>query len=178
MLRRPAEWRESVSGVAAVEFAVIGPLLVVMLLGTVGLCNALAAHRKVISLASNVSTLIAMPKSVTSTDITNAYGAGNAIMYPFSSANTTIVISSITYSATTHQDTVAWSRAQNGTPLIQGSVVTPPAGVVSTTDGAGAILVSVSYHYTPATGYFGSIPMNFSFYSRPRQSLSVACNGC
>ena len=178
MLKRLTEAWKSASGLAAVEFGLIAPVLLVMLLGTIGICNALVCHRKVINLASNISGLIAMPTSVTSTDISNAFNAGNAILYPYSSTNTSIVISSITYSAATNQDTVAWSRAQNGTALTQGSVVTPPAGVISTTDGAGAILVSVTYSYTPAWGFFGTIPMSSSFYSRPRQSLSVACNGC
>lgn len=178
MLKRLTGLWQSASGLAAIEFALIAPVLVVMLLGTIGICNALACNRKVNDLASNVSGLISMATSVSSTDISNAYNAGNAILYPYPSSNTTIVISSITYSAATNQDTVAWSRAQNGTPLSQGSVVAPPAGVMSTTDGAGAILVSVSYSYSPAWGFFGSIPMNVSFYSRPRQSLSVACNGC
>ena len=178
MLRRLAGGWKSISGLAAIEFALILPVMVVMLLGTVGLCNLLAARQKVIDLGSNISDLIAMGTSVTSTDISNAYSAGNAIMYPYPSANTTIVISSLVYSAATHQVTVAWSRAQNGTALTQGSVVTPPAGVVATTDGASTILATVNYNYTPPLGFFGSIPMTFSFYSRPRESLSVTCNGC
>jgi hypothetical protein len=150
-----------------------------MLLGTVDICNALQCREKTISLASNVSDLVAMTSSVTSTDISNAYGAGNAIMYPFPDTSTTIVISSIKYSAATNLDTVDWSRAQNGTPLVQGTVMTVPAGVIATTDGASAILVTVTYNYVPPFASFApSIPMSFGFYSRPRESLSVACNGC
>ncbi|HLY06235.1 MAG TPA: TadE/TadG family type IV pilus assembly protein [Rhizomicrobium sp.] len=178
MLRRlPNAWKSN-SGLAGIEFALLLPLMVTLLLGTVGICNALSARQKVIDLSSNVSDLVAMGTSVNSTDISNAYSAGNAIMYPYSSANTTIVISSLVYSAATQKVTVAWSRAQNGTPLLQGLVVTPPAGVVATTDGASAILATVTYHYTPPLGFFGSIPMTFSFYSRPRESLAVTCNGC
>ncbi|HEY6577883.1 MAG TPA: hypothetical protein VIY09_01045 [Rhizomicrobium sp.] len=164
---------------SGIEFGFIAPVLAVLLLGTVDICDALACREKVISVASNVSDIIAMGTSVASTDISNAYSAGNAILYPFPTTNTTIVISSITYSAATQVDTVAWSRAQNGTPLVQGSVVTPPTGVIATTDGASAILVSVSYNYTPPfVGFIASVPMTSAFYSRPRESLSVACNGC
>lgn len=167
------------SGLAGVEFAVIAPVLVVMLLGTVDICNILACREKTISLASDISELVAMTSSVSSTDISNAYNSGNAIMYPYPDTNMTIVISSVTYSAATGLDTVAWSRAQDGTPLTQGSVVTVPTGVIATTDGASAILVSVSYSYAPPFGNFiANVPMSVSFYSRPRQSLSVACNGC
>ncbi|HEX4160269.1 MAG TPA: TadE/TadG family type IV pilus assembly protein [Rhizomicrobium sp.] len=171
-------WK-SVSGLAGIEFGFIAPVLALMLLGTIDICNVMACREKVISLASSVSDLIAMTTSVSSTDISNAYNSGNAIMYPFADTSTGIVISSITYSATTHLDTVAWSRAQNGTPLVTGSTVVVPTGVIAATDGASAILVSVNYNYTPPfAGFMGNIPMAFSFYSRPRESLSVACNGC
>ena len=170
-------WR-SRSGLAAMEFGLIAPVLVILLLGSLALCNILACRQKVIDVGSNVSELISMVTGVTSSDISNAYGAGSSMMYPFpSGTNLQMVISSITYSAATHLDTVSWSRAQNTSPLVQGSVVTPPVGVIAATDGASAILVSVSYSYTSPFG-FGTIPMNFSFYSRPRRSLSVACNGC
>jgi len=120
------------------------------------ICSALACREKVISLAANVSDVIAMASSVSATDISNAYSSGNEILYPFPVGTTTIVISSITYSTATGLKTVAWSRAQNGTPLTQGSVVTTvPAGVIATTNGASAILVTVVYNYTsPIGGWF------------------------
>jgi Flp pilus assembly protein TadG len=177
LMRRLARMWRSRSGLAAVELGLVAPVLVVLLLGSLALCNILACRQKVIDVGSNVSELIAMVTAVTSSDISNAYSAGNSMMYPFSTSNVAMVISSITYSAATHLDTVAWSRAENASPLLQGSVVTPPAGVIAATDGASTILVSVSYSYTSPFG-LGTIPMSFSFYSRPRRSTSVACNGC
>ncbi|HEY5048243.1 MAG TPA: TadE/TadG family type IV pilus assembly protein [Rhizomicrobium sp.] len=173
-------WR-STAGVAGIEFAFIAPVLAILLVGTIEICSALACREKVISLAANVSDVIAMTSSVSATDISNVYNSGNAILYPFPVGTTAIVISSIKYSATTRLNTVAWSRAQNGTALTQGSVVTTvPAGVIATTDGASAILVTVTYPYKSPIGEFivGTLNMGDSFYARPRQSLSVACNGC
>jgi Flp pilus assembly protein TadG len=179
VLRPARRLRESDSGLAAVEFALVAPVLVVMLLGTVDVCKVLACREKLVSLASTASDIIAMTSSVTSTDISNAYSVGNAVMYPYANGNTGIVISSIKYSAATGLDTVDWSRAQNGTALTQGSAVTVPAGVIAATDGASAILVTVNYTYTPPfVGFMGAIPMSSTSYSRPRESLSVTCNGC
>ncbi|HEX4160273.1 MAG TPA: TadE/TadG family type IV pilus assembly protein [Rhizomicrobium sp.] len=180
MLSSAHRIRRSVSGVASIEFAFIAPLLAVLFLGTIQVCSVLACYQKLSNLAANVSDVIAMASSVNSTDISNAYNAGNAILYPFPSTTATIVISSVTYSSATGLDTVAWSRAQNGTPLQQGAVVNIPTGVIANTNGASAILVTVSYSYTPPIGNFfmGGIQMSDISYSRPRQSLSVACNGC
>ena len=181
MLAHLKRMRRSASGVAGIEFGFIAPVLAILLVGTIEICSALACREKVISLAANVSDIIAMTSSVSATDITNAYSAGSAILYPFPIGTTTIVISSIKYSAATGLNTVDWSRAQNGTALTQGSVVTTvPAGVIAATDGASAILVTVTYPYTSPIGKFivGTLYMGDSFYARPRQSLSVACNGC
>jgi Flp pilus assembly protein TadG len=182
MLARLKSVWSSTAGVAGIEFGFIAPVLAILLVGMIQICSALACREKVISLAANISDIIAMTSSVGATDITNAYSSGNAILYPFPVGTTTIVISSITYSTATGLKTVAWSRAQNGTPLTQGSVVTTvPAGVIATTDGASAILVTVVYNYTSPFGASfigGTLPMGDSFYARPRQSLSVACNGC
>ena len=58
--------------------------------------------------------------------------------------------------------------------------MTVPPGLIAATDGDGAILVQVTYNYTSPWGHFliGTFPMAGTFWSRPRKSASVACNGC
>jgi Flp pilus assembly protein TadG len=180
MLNTLIRFRTAASGLAGIEFAFIAPLVATLLLGTIQICSVLSCYQKLSTLVSNISDLTAMTSSVNSTDISNAYSAGNAILYPFPSGQTTIVITSVVYSAATGLNTVAWSRSQNGTALTQGAVVNVPTGVIATTDGASAIMVTVGYAYTPPIGNFlvGSVQMSATSYARPRQSLSVACNGC
>jgi Flp pilus assembly protein TadG len=179
MLSSLIRFRKASSGLAGIEFAFIAPLLAMLFLGTIQICSVLSCYQKLSNLVSNISGILAMTSAVNSTDISNAYTAGNAILYPFPSTQTTIVITSVVYSSTTGQNTVAWSRAQNGTALTQGTVVNVPAGVIATTNGASAIMVTVGYNYTPPIGnMLGSIHLSNISYARPRQSLSVTCNGC
>ncbi|HEX4079419.1 MAG TPA: TadE/TadG family type IV pilus assembly protein [Rhizomicrobium sp.] len=180
MLRQGWRFWRSRDGLAAVEFAFILPVLLVLLCGSIEVTNALECRQKVISATSSISSIVAMTTSVSASDISNVYAAGNSILYPFPTNNTAIVISSIVYSSATNKDVVQWSVAQNATPLVTNTVMSVPAGVITATNGDGAILVQVTHNYTSPWGHFlvGTFPMGATFWSRPRESASVACNGC
>ena len=182
MLRRIRQFRGSQSGLAAVEFALIAPVLVTLLLGTVELCNALDCHQKVTMLASTSADLVSQATSVSATDMSNIFGAVDAIIYPFAAANAKIVVSSIV-SDGNGGGTVAWSQEQNTTALTVGSSVTLPDGLMPkdecALDACSVILAQVTYEYTSQFGKFflGTVPMTDTFYSRPRRSVTVAYTG-
>jgi Flp pilus assembly protein TadG len=182
MLRRIGRFRKSKSGVAAVEFALVAPVMVTLLLGTVELCNALSCHQKVTMLASTGADLVAQATSVSATDMSNVFSAVDAIIYPFATANTKIVISSVV-SDGNGGGTVDWSKQQNATALTTGSSVTLPNGLMPKDQcGANAcsvIFVQVTYEYSSPFGKFflGTVPMTDSFYARPRRSATVAYTG-
>lgn len=183
MLKQLRKFRRAQSGVAATEFALVAPVLVVLLLGTVEACNALECHQKVTMLASTAADLVAQAMTVTPSDINNVFAATDAVIYPFSAANAKIVISSI-ISDGNGEGTVAWSVQQNATALAVDQAVTVPSGLMpkdQCPQGAcSVILAQVTYDYTSPVGQFivGTVPMSDTFYSRPRRSATVACNGC
>jgi Flp pilus assembly protein TadG len=178
MLRNPlALWR-SREAFSAVEFALMAPVLCVLLLGTIVMCNALQCRQKVISEASSVADLVAQTSSVSNSDLQDIFNAGNTILYPFAASQGTIVVSSIVNNPTNGQNTVAWSQAYNGgTPLQVNSTVNVPTGVIAL--GGSAIFVQVTYNYTSPIGglVIQSIAMSDSFYTHPRESASVAYTG-
>ena len=178
MLKRFVGLLKSTDGLAAVEFALIAPVLGILLAGAIEICNALECRQKVTSTTSSVADLVAQASTVSTSDISNIFSAGNSILYPFASANATIVISSIVNDSVTNLNTVDWSQAQNGTALAKNTVMSNvPTGVIAS--GGSAILVQVTYNYTSPLGQFiGTIPMNDAFYSRPRQSSKVSCPSC
>jgi Flp pilus assembly protein TadG len=166
------------SAFSAVEFAIMAPVLCMLLLGTIVVCNALECRQKLASEASSVADLVSQASSVSSGDVQDIFQSGATIMYPFDSSQGTIVVSSIVNNAQTDTNTVAWSQAYNGgTALPVNSVVTVPAGVIIS--GGSAIFVQVGYSYTPPfAGFFiNSIGMSDSFYSHPRESTSVTYTG-
>jgi Flp pilus assembly protein TadG len=166
------------SGLSAVEFALMAPMLCVLLMGTIVVCNALACRQKLISEASSVADLVAQASSLSNGDLQDIFQSGTTIMYPFASSQGTIVVSSIVNNAQTGANTVAWSQGYNGGTALQvHSAVTVPTGVIAA--GGSAIFVQVSYSYaSPIGGFFiNSIPMSDSFYTRPRESNAVNYTG-
>lgn len=162
-------------GLAAVEFAIMAPVLAALLIGTIEICNALAVNTRINSVAATEADLASQVSTLAPSDLTNVYGAGNAIMYPFVPSSTTIVITSIVNK--NGANTVCWSHAQNGTARSIGAAMTVPTGLI--TAGGSVIYAEASYNYTsPIQKYFvGTVKMSDAFYARPRMSAQVAYNG-
>ena len=112
-------WR-SKDGLAAVEFALLAPVMLLMFFGTVELSAALDCRARVNNVASTAADLVAQETSVSSSDMANVFAALNSIIYPYSTTPAKIVISSLTYNTST-TGKVAWSDAQNATARTVGS---------------------------------------------------------
>jgi Flp pilus assembly protein TadG len=191
MLSRFRNFLRARDGLAAVEFALIAPVMGTMLLGTIEVCNALECHQKVTMVASSAADLVAQATSVSSSDMTDVFNAASAIIYPFNQGKISIVVSSVA-SDGTGNGTVVWSAANaNGTKLPNKTPITLSQPIMSTCNADGTctpcaknactvILTQVTYSYTSPFGkYFvGSVPMSDYFYERPRKSASVTCNSC
>jgi Flp pilus assembly protein TadG len=163
------------SGIAATEFAVIVPIMLVMFFGTVEFSSGIAVDRKVTLVARTLSDLTSQSTSVASTDLTNFFNASAAILTPYSSTPTNAAISELYVNPTTLRATVQWSQAyQGGTARAVGTTVTIPTALA--VGGAYLIYSEVSYLYTPAVGYVmakAGITLSDVAYTRPRQSTCV-----
>ena len=160
-------------GLAAIEFAFIAPVMIVMFFGAVEFSAAIDCKTRVTAIASTAADLVAQETTVSPGDMTNVFAALNAIIYPYPSGAAKIVISSIVYKTAT-TGTVAWSDPQNTTARVLGSTVTVPAGLM--TSGGSVIFAEISYAYaSPTTQVLtGTVTMTGSFYAHPRRSASVA----
>ena len=160
-------------GLAAVEFAFVAPVMIVMFFGAVELSAAVDCRTRVTNVASTAADLVAQETTVSPADMTNVFAALNAIIYPYPSGAAKIVISSIVYKTST-TGTVVWSDQQNTTARSVGATVTVPTGLMSS--GGSVILAEISYAYaSPTTQVLtGTVTMTGSFYAHPRRSASVA----
>jgi Flp pilus assembly protein TadG len=174
-------------GVAAIEFAMIVPIMLVLFFGTVEFSSAVAVDRKVTLIARTLSDVTAQSQSVATTDLNNFFTAGCAIMYPYAgpppctTTNNpmTAVISELYVDPVTLKARVEWSVPyQGGVAQTVGvapvGVTVPSALLVS---GTYLILSQVSFTYTPAVAY-GMLPnagitLSDVAYTRPRQSQCV-----
>jgi Flp pilus assembly protein TadG len=170
LIRRFARQR---SGLAALEFALILPLMVTLYFGIVEVGDALIVDRKVTSVTSSIADLVAQSKTVTNSDMTNFMKAAKSIIVPYDQSLLKIVVSGISISSK-GVATVSWSDAQNATALTTGATVTLPSGVTQAS--TFIVMAEVHYTYTPTIGYIltGSIDLNDKFYLRPRASTTVA----
>jgi len=174
MLKRLEPFARCKRGMAAVEFALVAPVMIAMFFGTVELSEALACRSRVDRMSATAADLVAQSTSVSTADMTNIFGASNAVLYPFSSAQAQIVVSSLVDDG--HGGAkVAWSNAQNTTPRAVGANITLPAGLVVSGSGGSVIFAEIRYTYASITTHVlpTSITMTGSFYARPRRSLTV-----
>jgi len=159
-------------GVAAVEFALILPILVVILLATFDGGRAIAAYMKMRAATYALASITNQYSSIQAVDMTAILGATSVVMAPYTSGTPAVKISQVTISSKS-VSTIEWSAAQGTTARSVGSSISPPSAMVS--KGAYLILAEVSYTYTPLFGYFGSgsgITFTDNLYVTPR---SVSC---
>ena len=128
------------SGLAAVEFAFVLPVMLSMMFGMVELSQAMGARAAVTNLASTGADLIAQESSVTDADLNNVFGALGAMLYPYSVTPVKIVITSIVDDGSGGvTGKVAWSDGYTGgknddsVARTVGSSVTMPVTAGSTT---------------------------------------------
>lgn len=160
------------SGVGALEFALIFPVMLIMYFATVEITDKTVVGRRVIGVAQTCADLVAQVPSVTDSDLTNIFNASAAILAPYSTDNVKITITSVVANSS-NVGKVDWSATKNGTVRAANSTVTLPAGL--TTAGSSVIMVEVTYSYTPPLGKFltGSSTFTDTAYLRPRRSMTV-----
>jgi Flp pilus assembly protein TadG len=184
---------------AAVEFAFIMPLMLVVFFGTVEFSSGLASSRKVTLTASALADLASeMPNSgniapIADSDLQNMFTAGISIMNPYLQGGPNPVTAQISeiYIDSSSNATFQWSRAAT---LTSGG---NQAAFVTSTHNVGdpatslpaalkikqtyVILSEVSYTYVPtiAYGLMAATGVNLSdvAYSRPRQATCLVYNG-
>jgi Flp pilus assembly protein TadG len=172
MRRRALKLLRDKRGVAAVEFAVIVPVMLVLFFGVDEFSSVVAVDRKVTLMARTLSDLTSQNDRVSDTQLTNFFNASSAIMTPYPSAPVKSTISELYIDPDTMQARVQWSKG--AAPRVAGTTVTiPDALKVGNTY---LIFSEVTYKYIPTVGYVMAktgINLSDSTFTRPRQSFCV-----
>jgi Flp pilus assembly protein TadG len=172
-LRSFARDREAV---AAVEFAIILPFMLLMYIGSVELGDGLAIDFKVTETARSVTDLTSQYVSVDTATMSSILGASSTVVAPYPSSNMVVTVSEVEVLANSSTGTISWSCSLNGTPHTTGQSLTLPTTLQNPATTIWLIRGEVTYPYTPSIGYVvtGTITMYQSTYFYPRMSLSVA----
>ena len=174
------------SGLAAVEFAMVFPIMVVLYFGVVEFSSAIAVDRKATQVARTLSDLTSQSISVADADLMNFGQAAKAIMTPYPPSPLVSSITEVYIDATSGVARVQWSKGLTisttgdvsiaaTAPHNPGDVVTLPTTLVAA-KGTYVIWSEVSYTYTPAVGIMlAQTGMTFRdvAYTRPRLVLCV-----
>jgi Flp pilus assembly protein TadG len=160
------------SGVAALEFALLLPVMLLLYFGAVELSEALTLSRKVTHVSSSLGDLVTQSKTINTTEMDNILNAAAAIMTPYSEAPLKMKVTGVKIDAD-GKSTVAWSFARNDTKLTKGATVTVPPMVKQPS--SFIVMTEVHYAYTPMIGYVltGSFDLTDEFYLRPRLSPEI-----
>ena len=174
-------------GVAAVEFAMILPLILLLYIGAADVTRAILLGRRLDLLSRTISDLVSQQPTtapVTSSTVSLIFGAASAVLGSNSASGLTLTVSAVDIKAkadgTCCQALVRWSFTQNGTlracatPLTQvadgthPTAATIPGSIILANNAGGVgykagatsylIIADVAATYTP---FFPTLPAPF-----------------
>lgn len=171
-VRRPAQdLLGDCRGLAAIEFAMIIPIMLIMFFGTQEFSSGIAVNRKVTLMARTLSDLTSQNTTVNDTQLTNIFNASAGIMTPYSAGPVQSTITELYVDPNTLAARVQWSKGSS--PRAAGTTVAIPTALqVGNTY---LIYSEVKYAFVPTIGYVlkNSITLSDFTFTRPRQSLCV-----
>ena len=174
---RPApmlvRWARANHGIAAVEFALLLPVMLLLCVGTVEMSEGVATNRQVALTASTVANLVAQYSSISASGtMPDILDAAATVLTPYSVANAVVTVSSITVDGGGNA-TISWSKALNGPGRTAGQTIVLPAAL--DVPNSSLIFGETSYAYTPFFDYLhiGTLLLNSSVYMSPRTSATV-----
>lgn len=170
-------------GVAAVEFAMILPIMFFLFVGTIEFSQALTVDRRVTQSASSTADLIARAPSqgLTTNQVDNELRILQQLIRPYDESALTVRIISVKASTAPGNPgalnyVVDWSRDNHGdTPYARGAAYSNiPDGLLVA--GESVIVAEATYNYTPLIfNYFIKTAFNLEerFFLKPRNASCV-----
>jgi Flp pilus assembly protein TadG len=201
LLFRVRKFSTDADAVAATEFAIVVPFMLVLLVGGVELGDGMAINVKVSATAHSVADMVTQNTSLSTASMQNILTGATAIIapYPVNSSQLTVTVSEISSDANGNP-TLQWSQSYNGTSFGTGrpsisSSTNPPYGALTLptslngtvgnannannqNDQVSFIVSEVSYAYTPNLGYTisGTVNLADSYWLFPRCSTDSPAN--
>lgn len=171
------DFRRDVRGIAAVEFAFIAPILLVMLLGTIEVTRAISIDRRFSLVTSTVADLITREEALTATDVRAIYDVAAQIMRPYDV--TPLQISIIPVAAIRTGTNLVYPQTANR-PGYNGGAVPARCAAYTLTTGMLAekeslIIVEGTYTFSPLFAGFlmNGVSWTQKAFARPRKSAYV-----
>lgn len=172
----------STRAVAAVEFALLIPMMLLLLLASIDAGRATAIYVKVRSASYTIDAVTNQYTTIHDSDMQQILGAAAVMLSPYPTSPVSVVISQVSMDDKGN-GTVSWSDSLNGTARAVGSPVGIPATLASSKPPNNAcnnypcffVLGEVKYAYSPMFGYFvtGPITLSEGLFVTPRSAASI-----
>ncbi len=171
-------------GIAALEFGLLMPVLIILMLGAVELFLATTASRRLTRVTNTMGDLITQAKGVLSkSDIDGYYNAAQYIMGDFPISNTLAVsIYTFTVDDNTGNPKLSWKHHLGDFQCMSTTPTLTAEQESSMQDGNDLVIAYGCYKYKVSIGslVLGNITLNMgdAVSLRPRQQLQVECSDC
>lgn len=181
-------------GVAAVEFALIAPLLLSLYFLTMEVGQGIEANKKVGRVGSMVADLITQQSDTSPADLEAIMKIGESILQPYTRSRPKIIVTAINITADPGSKVlVAWSGKLVDGVYSKDVNKETPTTVPAKLNIPGSFLIRVDSYleYKPLitwaadgkqglglTAAFDNISMKETYYLRPRMSATVECKTC
>jgi len=181
-------------GIAAVEFAILMPLLLCIYFGSMELMQAIDTNRKMGRVSAQIADLVSQNMNVDKATIDAMMQIGRSSLAPYNRSKPDIKITAVKMSNdATPTATVLWKRNRVGNSFTSAGssseVVTVPATFKEKGQVVIKVEVSLSYNLLlgwdgktgpkyGVAGFFNDIPMKKTYYFRPRIGGTVNCSDC
>jgi Flp pilus assembly protein TadG len=199
LLFRVRRFSTATEAVAATEFAIVVPFMLLLLIGGVELGNGMAINVKVSATAHSVGDMVTQNTSLSTTSLQNILTGASAIIAPYPVTNNQLMITVSEVSSDANGNlALQWSKSYNGASFGPGrtslgangsyAALTPPTSLNGTVgnannannqnDQVSFIVSEASYAYTPNLGYTisGTVNLGDSYWLFPRCSTDSPAN--
>lgn len=156
------------SGLAALEFALIAPMMILLLFGSVELIGAVDASRRAQNATSSLSDVVSRDTAISNAEVTGLWAALGILMFPDNGSTMDVRITSISIVTATRAE-VVWSEVRNNfSALAPRAPVTLPSPMM--VPGTSVIRTETVYNYQPPLAFLfpASVPIRHTSYRRSR----------
>jgi Flp pilus assembly protein TadG len=162
-------------GVTVVEFSLVAPILVSMLIGGFEISRYVLLQQKLNGVSASMADLVSQAETLSAAELNSLFTSVDYLIKPFSMGADGVVIVSSIGAVDGNPPTVFWQRKGGGTLVRdsefgnEGDTATLPTGFIIRS-GESLIVVEVYYDYTPLLGeqFVSSKELYHRAFLRPR----------
>lgn len=173
------------SGVGAIEFAILFPILVMLYIGAFEITIGLSVSKRASRAAGSVADIVTQQQNVTKSTLTQISSVANAIFVPYNTTKMQIKLTGITIDASANPKVLwSWTNTSTTAPYTANSAVSGiPADMLKASSFLVRSELSIPYRllaFSPAflPGNLQTLTISRTYYYRQRQNDSIPCGDC